>query len=93
MAETIIMSHTGIAYHIEHNAHGTPPFQSIHHCWVCVCRALFLSVLYSVGCLKGITFKTEWLLMDQSQKSLHQSKIPDFFTDKYCSQLPGFGGY
>ena len=30
----------------------------------------------------GITFQIEWLLMDQSQKSLRQSKIPDFFAAK-----------
>ena len=29
--------------------------------------------------LEDTTFETEWLLMDQLEKYLHQSKILDFF--------------
>jgi len=60
--ETIIMSHTGIAHHT-----ATPWFQSVDQCWVCVCTALSLSVLYTVQCQEdfGITFQIE-LFMDQS---------------------------
>jgi len=39
IVETIIASHTGIAYHVEHNSwrHATATgFQSIDQCWVCV---------------------------------------------------------
>jgi len=28
IAETIITSHTGIVYHVEHNVEGTPPHQN-----------------------------------------------------------------
>jgi len=45
--ETIITSHTDIAYHFEYHA-VTPRFQSINQCWVCVCRALSLNLLYTV---------------------------------------------
>jgi len=41
-----------------------------------------LSALYAVRCLEGITFQTECLLMDQSQKHLRHSKIPDLFAAK-----------
>jgi len=84
MVENIITSHTGIAHHIGHNAQSTPPHHgfSLSQCWVCECRALSLSVLYSVTCLKDITFQIERLLADQSQKSLRQSKIPDLFAAK-----------
>jgi len=47
IVELIITSYTGIAYHIQYHA-ATPRFQSIHQCWVCVCRAISLSVLYTV---------------------------------------------
>jgi len=75
-----------MASHVEHNVQGTPP----HHGFsllinvecVCVCRTLSLSVLYSVRCQDGITFQIEWMHMNQSQKSLRQSKIPDFFAAK-----------
>jgi len=59
IVETIIVSHMGMAY-VEHNAQGTPQ----HHgfsllisvdCWMCLCRTLSLSVLYTVRCLEGIT--------------------------------------
>jgi len=39
-------------------------------------------VAYSVRCLEDFTFQIEWLLIDQSQKSSLQSKIPDFFAAK-----------
>jgi len=39
--EMIIMSHMGIPYHGEYH----PPHHSVDQCWVCMCRALFLSVL------------------------------------------------
>jgi len=51
--ETIITSHTGIAYHVEQRwRHAVwPRFQSIDQYWACVCRGvLSLSVLYSVIC-------------------------------------------
>jgi len=68
MVENIITSHTGIAHHIGHNAQSTPPHHgfSLSQCWVCVCRALSLSVLYSIRCLKDITFQIERLLAYQS---------------------------
>jgi len=41
IAETIIASHTGIAYHAEHNAQGTSPHQGLSSlmCWVRVWSA------------------------------------------------------
>jgi len=47
IVETIIMSHTDIAYHVEYHA-AAPQFQSIDQCWVYVRRALSMSVLYTV---------------------------------------------
>ena len=49
IVETIIASHTGIAYHVEQNAEGTPPHQgfSLLISVQCACevqRALSLSV-------------------------------------------------
>ena len=79
---TLITSHTGIACHVKRNFSrhvASPRFQSVDQWWVCMCRALSLSVLRLLRCLEGITFETEWLLMDQ-----HQIKIPDFFTAKWC---------
>jgi len=55
----IIASHTGIAYHVEHIAEGTPPHQGFGLLVSVECRALSLSVLYSVRCLKGVTFQIE----------------------------------
>ena len=85
IVEMIIASHTGIAYHVERNAEGTPPHQ-VSVCWLVLslrvkCRALSLSILYSERCLEGITFQIE-KLKDQSQKSLRQFKILDFFGAK-----------
>jgi len=57
IVETFIMSHTGIAYHVEHNAQGMLP----HHGFSlfvnieCACRALNLCVLHLVRCLESIT--------------------------------------
>jgi len=47
IVETIITSHTGIAYHVENHA-AAPRFQSIDQCWVYVCRALSMNVLHTV---------------------------------------------
>jgi len=59
IVETVLKSHTAMAYCIECNAQGTPP----HHGFSllisveCVWRALSLSVLlYLIRCLEGITF-------------------------------------
>ena len=68
-----------MTYNIEQRA---PRFQSIDQCWVSLRKALSLSALRSVRCLEGITFQIEWLLMDQSQISPCQYKIPDFFAAK-----------
>ena len=49
----ILTSHTGIAYHVEHNAQGMPPhhsFSLLISVKMCVCRVLSLSVLYWVTC-------------------------------------------
>jgi len=61
-----------LAY-VEHNAQGTSP----HHGFSLLINiecALSLCVQYPVGCLDDITFQIEWLLMDQSQKSLRHFK-------------------
>jgi len=81
IVEKIIASHTGMAY-VEHNARGTPPHHgfSLLICVDCACvENGSLSVLSMVRCLEGITLWMEWLVMDQSQKQLRQSKTQDFF--------------
>jgi len=67
IVEMIVASHTGIAHHVQ----PPPRFQSIDHCWVCLWKALSLSALCSVRCLKGITFQIEWL-------STRDDRIVDF---------------
>jgi len=53
IVETIITSHTGIAYHLEHNTQGTLP----HHGFSllisieCACVEHSLSVFHSLRCL------------------------------------------
>jgi len=70
----------------ELDAQGTPPRPGFSICLFIsaegACVEHYPSVLYSVRCLDGNTFQIEWLLMDQSQKSLRQSKTQDFFAAK-----------
>jgi len=72
--------HTGIAYHVAYSRHTVAPrFQSTDMCWVCMCKALSLIVLYQVRCVEGTTFQRKKLFMEQLQQYLRKSKILEFF--------------
>jgi len=70
MVENIITLHTGIAHHIEHNAHGKPP----HHGF---------SLLTSVECASVVHYPMCIVIGKMcGGHYLRQSKIPDFFAAK-----------